>query len=119
MKEKILIFLGGAVLGGIIATKLRNSVLKIERIREDSNLLSRFMALEKKLDKDEENLILKEGLKEGSEEHLKRSIELKENFILEGEKIAKCINGKESYAYCYSMLNLRRFKLKELKEELS
>ena len=118
MKEKILIFLGGVVLG-ITATKLRNSVLKTERIREDSNLLSRFMALEKKLDKDEENLILKEGLKKGSEEHLKRSIELKENFIFEGEKIAKRINGKESYAYCHSMLNLRRFKLKELKEELS
>ena len=117
MKEKVLIFLGGAVLG-IAAAKYRDFILKFKREGEDDDLHSKFMALEEKLKKDEEDLILKEGLKEGSAEYLKKLIELKENFITEGEKIAKRINGKVYYGYCYTMINLKRSSVSQLKEEL-
>lgn len=117
MKEKVLIFLGGAVLG-IAAAKYRDFILEMERKREDNDLHSEFMALEKKLKKDEEDLVLKEGLKKGSAELLKKLIELEENFITEGEKIAKRINGKVHYGYCNTMLHLKRSSVSYLKEEL-
>lgn len=125
MKEKVLIFLGGTVLG-IAVTKyvdyfilgINRKIEGINREIEDNDFHSEFMTLEKKLKKDEENLVLKEGLKKGSAEYLKRLIELKENFIIEGEKIAKRINEKVMYGYCNTKIKETRRSVSQLKEEL-
>lgn len=105
MKDETKNLLFETILGTIITI----GMIEIANLIKNDRRRKKFDNLEKSLDKSIKDLTIKEGLKEGSEEYLRKAIKLYEDFIKEAEPIQiELDRRKDFYYYLDKLIDKKR-----------